>query len=83
MNDINQKQTTCKSCGMKPSTGELNYCEDCMTKDQHDYQKIRAYLRLNPNANAMQIANETGISVSRITYFIKNGSFNARSSWDK
>ncbi|WP_047150913.1 hypothetical protein [Aneurinibacillus tyrosinisolvens] len=42
-------------------------------KDQEDFKKVREYIKNNSAPNAMQIANATGVSVSKITKFIQQG----------
>jgi hypothetical protein len=37
------------------------------------YRKIRDYLTEYPRANAMQIANATGVSISKITRYVREG----------
>ena len=63
----------CYTCGNLLGPGEYS-CKVCGQNDMDDYQMIRNYVRTNPNSNAMQIANATGISVSKILRYIKNGS---------
>lgn len=64
---------TCLKCGSPLGRGEYN-CQVCGENDLADYQMIRNYVRTYPNSNAMQIANATGISVSKILRYIRNGS---------
>ncbi|MFY0542539.1 hypothetical protein [Brevibacillus sp. H7] len=63
----------CQKCGnIKPAQEEV--CRVCNHSDMDEYRAVREYLRSNPNSNAMQIANATGISVSKILRYIKTGS---------
>ncbi|MGG1663764.1 hypothetical protein [Brevibacillus sp. NRS-1366] len=63
----------CFTCGNILDPGEHS-CKVCGQNDMDDYRMIRNYVRSYPNSNAMQIANATGISVSKILRYIKNGS---------
>jgi len=63
----------CMKCGSEMSPGEY-ICKVCGESDRDEYRMIRNYVRSFPNSNAMQIANATGISVSKILRYIKNGS---------
>jgi hypothetical protein len=63
----------CLNCGSPMNPREL-ICTVCGQNERDDYLTIRQYLKSYPNSNAMQIANATGISVSKILRFIKNGS---------
>ncbi|MGG4456195.1 hypothetical protein [Brevibacillus porteri] len=64
---------TCLKCGSPMGRGEYS-CQVCGENEIQDYQMIRNYVRSYPNSNAMQIANATGISVSKILRYIRNGS---------
>lgn len=63
----------CDRCGL-PIPPHETECRSCSLEELDEYRVVREYLRQNPNSNAMQIANATGISVSRILRYIKNGS---------
>lgn len=63
----------CLKCGSEMSPGDYS-CGVCGQNDMDEYRMIRNYVRSFPNSNAMQIANATGISVSKILRYIKNGS---------
>ena len=66
-------QLFCEQCGL-PMPAAESACRSCTQEELDEYRVVREYLRMNPNSNAMQIANATGISVSRILRYIKNGS---------
>lgn len=70
---MNNRTDTCLVCGSPMKPREL-VCAVCGQNDQEEYRVIRNYVRSYPNSNAMQIANATGISVSKIMRFIKDGS---------
>ncbi|USG67056.1 hypothetical protein NDK47_07125 [Brevibacillus ruminantium] len=67
------KQQFCEQCGLPIPLTESG-CKSCALEELDEYRIVREYLRLHPNSNAMQIANTTGISISRILRYIKNGS---------
>jgi uncharacterized membrane protein YvbJ len=64
---------TCLKCGSRMGPNEYS-CQVCGQNDLDEYKTIRNYVRSFPNSNAMQIANATGISVSKILLYIRNGS---------
>ncbi|NGQ96868.1 hypothetical protein G3578_17015 [Brevibacillus sp. SYP-B805] len=63
----------CKECGSALQPGEV-FCKTCYSHERDEYRIVKEYLRTHPNSNAMQIANETGISISKIMKYIRNGS---------
>jgi hypothetical protein len=42
-------------------------------KDREDFIKVREYIRSNPLCNAIEISNATGVTVSRITKLMQQG----------
>lgn len=66
MNDV------CSVCGF-PKPSHQDYCNNCNDKEMAEYKKVKEYLRAYPNSNAMQVANATGISVSKITRYLRDG----------
>lgn len=62
----------CSICGC-PKPSNLELCTNCNDKEMAEYKKVKEYLRSYPNSNAMQVANATGISISKITKFLREG----------
>ncbi len=62
----------CSVCGsvMPP---RHSYCQVCFEKDKGVFRAVKDYIRANPNSNALQVANATGVPVSKITKFIRDG----------
>jgi predicted transposase YbfD/YdcC len=63
----------CHRCGNIIHANDV-CCQTCYQSEMDDYKIVRDYLRSHPNSNAMQIANATGISISNILRYIKDGS---------
>lgn len=63
----------CPYCGKALQKYEF-FCEDCGKDEFIHYRVVKDYLRKYPNSNAMQVANATGISVSKILQYIREGS---------
>lgn len=62
----------CSVCGI-PKPTHQDYCNNCNDKEMTEYRKVKEFLRSYPNSNAMQVANATGISVSKITKYLRDG----------
>ncbi|WP_047153541.1 hypothetical protein [Aneurinibacillus tyrosinisolvens] len=43
-------------------------------KEREDYKRAREYLRQHPHSNAIDVANATGIPVSKIVKYVREGS---------
>ncbi|MBO8163552.1 MAG: hypothetical protein H0Z34_07505 [Brevibacillus sp.] len=63
----------CPACGGSKRQDRY-YCTDCCENEQLVYKLIRQYLRTYPHSNAIQVANATGIPISKITKYIREGS---------
>lgn len=64
---------TCVKCG-SPMNPRETACQICGHSEMDEYRIIREYVRNHPHSNAMQVANATGISISKIVRYIKEGS---------
>ncbi|MBU8906009.1 hypothetical protein [Desertibacillus haloalkaliphilus] len=62
----------CAACGNVKEDQSSSLCNQCSLAE---YATIKEYIRKNPHANAMDIANHTGISIDRIVRHIKGGAF--------
>ncbi|MGO0062433.1 hypothetical protein ACTID9_20825 [Brevibacillus fluminis] len=63
----------CPYCGNELQKHEF-FCADCGQDEFICYRAVKDYLRKHPNSNAMQVANATGISISKILQYIREGS---------
>lgn len=48
-------------------------CKECRALDENQFEDIETYLRLYPNSNALQIAEELGIHVYKILKYLEEG----------
>jgi len=62
----------CSNCGGSLPSDKAT-CTACLAAERNEYLEVKNYLRANPNSNAMQVANATGISISKITRYIREG----------
>lgn len=52
----------------------MNQSQNMFDPDEKEtFHKVKDYLRSNPNSNAMQIAMATGVSISKISKYIREG----------
>lgn len=61
----------CNVCGkFFPKDGNIS-CEECITKDQEDFEKLRQLVRANPGLKVFEASNLTSIPVNTIMRFVK------------
>ncbi|MCF6093411.1 flagellar protein [Microaerobacter geothermalis] len=65
----------CPQCGKLFVKTIHDICPDCYKEIEEDYEKCVAYLKKKENrtANIYELSDGTGVSVSRITRFIREG----------
>lgn len=63
----------CPQCGRIFAVGIREICPECAKKIDQQYELCYAYLRENKMATITQLSDETGVSVSQITKFIREG----------
>jgi predicted nucleic acid-binding Zn-ribbon protein len=62
----------CIRCGNVFSTErDTNICPDCIAKENEDLNKVKEYLRDFPLANALEVSERTGVSITQIFKFVK------------
>lgn len=61
----------CDFCGNLHEKTPRKMCQHC----EQIYQQIRSIVEVSPDIMVLDISNQTGISVSRILSFVKNGFF--------
>ncbi|MBU9722285.1 MULTISPECIES: hypothetical protein [Bacillaceae] len=67
-------QKLCSNCGSKKEDSAQEYCDEC-GKEYSNYNMVKEFIRNNPNTNAIEVANETGLDLSKIMKFLKGGLF--------
>ncbi|WP_018921976.1 hypothetical protein [Salsuginibacillus kocurii] len=83
MNNHNSAGRLCPHCGRIKSDQSTTFCETCEEADRLDYKRIRSYLQHHPQANAMEVANNTELSINRVLYFLKNKNLQLRAPENK
>ena len=69
------RPSVCDKCGgkYKYKAQGIYECEDCRNVMLDDYGKVRVFLETNGNAPAIVISAETGVPVSVIQEYLKDG----------
>ncbi len=63
----------CKKCGkIYQYDGVHKICLECRRKEEEDFEKVKEFLRDNPNSGINTVSQETGVEKKTIIEFIKN-----------
>lgn len=66
--------TNCPICGkIFDKQGFYDVCQSCFESNQSDFDKVRDYLYSYSNKNILEVASATGVSVEKISEFIRQG----------
>lgn len=64
----------CKQCRrLYQSISAAPYCPHCVEKLEKKFELVKNYIYEHPNANVVEISEETGVSEKDIFYFLKEG----------
>lgn len=61
----------CPGCGAIYRKNPLNLCHACVKELEREYRACEEYLRKNRKATLAELSRETGISIGKISRFIK------------
>ena len=63
----------CKKCGkIYQYDGVHKICLECRRKEEEEFEKVKKFLRNNPNSSINTVSRETGVEKKTIIEFIKN-----------
>jgi hypothetical protein len=65
--------TICRICGRLFARDGNQECPECHEKDLAEYRIIREYISTHHNVSAVDLNAATGIAISTILRFIKDG----------
>lgn len=67
--------STCKRCGnlFAYSGIGLNICKKCVELEEKEFKLLKDYIYENPSATFKDTVLATGVKVSRIRSYLKNG----------
>lgn len=64
----------CKHCYKLFSSRTKRFCcRECSEKDAYHFDEIEEYLKKYPNSNAIQIAEELGITAYEVLKYLQEG----------
>jgi len=63
----------CKKCGKLFVSSGLAICEECVEKEDEQFQTVKRYLAENPGSSVIMVSEETGVPVETVTEFIRQG----------
>jgi uncharacterized protein len=52
-------------------SGGINYCQECIKKEEEDYKKVFQFFTEKPSATAQEISTETGVELKEIFRFAR------------
>ena len=63
----------CKRCGkIFQYDGVHKICKNCRVQEEQDFEKVKEFLKENPNSSINVVSEETGVEKKTIIEFIKN-----------
>ena len=66
--------TNCKICGkIFDSLSGKKVCPDCSASEEQEYLKVRTYVKDNPKASINDVAEATGVSLEKISEYLRRG----------
>ncbi|MBQ7635766.1 MAG: hypothetical protein IJS80_00515 [Lachnospiraceae bacterium] len=72
---------TCRWCGkilLEARNESEAICGPCRIKEAETLKKLAVAMSKNPGMNAMELAQASGVPLSRVSYFMKNGKIKQR-----
>ena len=63
----------CPRCGKMFNKTDKPICKTCEKEDQDTYEKVREFVKENPDLPINVVAEETEVSVKRIMSYIRDG----------
>lgn len=70
----------CDKCGNIHKELKYSLCPKCSKEENNEYTKIKEFIRSNPRSNAIEVSLGTGVSIEKITKYIKEKSFTLNSN---
>jgi hypothetical protein len=65
--------SNCTKCGQVMVNEHSSFCKSCLLEQKVDIELVKAYLRTHSNPTMLDVYNKTGVPLSTIEKFIKDG----------
>ena len=72
---------TCRWCGkviLEARNEEEAICGPCRIKEAETLRSLALAMAKNPGMNAMELSHASGVPLSKVSYFMKNGMIKKR-----
>ena len=63
----------CRRCGKLFGYVDKPICQDCLRQDEDDFKIVKEYIYDHPRCALSEVSTVTGVSVKKITKFLKDG----------
>ncbi len=71
--DIDDKLISCRVCGIIMVKLARDVCPTCFRDEEELFQKVKNFLRSNPGASVVQVAEHAGCKEEQVQAFINSG----------
>lgn len=69
---------SCRRCKKLYQKVRADFCPACETAEENDFETVRQYLTENPDRNASEVSDNTGVPVETVLRFIAAGRLEAQ-----
>jgi len=67
------KLISCRGCGLVMVKLSRDVCNACFQKEEELFALVRDFIRANPNAAIIEVAESLNVSEAQINYFVNSG----------
>lgn len=74
--------TICKECGSifeSTDTSQGYVCSNCVEQEAEDFEIIKQYIKLHPQASLINVVSDTGVPLKRVQKLLTNGRLHVNS----
>ena len=69
----------CPRCGKVFVMVVESICPSCVKEEENIFEKVREYIKENPNKTIKEVADANDVSIKRILQYVRDGRINATS----